>query len=269
MNYTEEILNSFNDINMNYMNYNMSVIHLNIRSLRKNFLPFLTNISKIINKIQLIVLTETNICDDENQYYFIDGFNAIFRNRESRGGGIAVYIRKDTQFEEKTIEMESTEAMQITITTTNNKKTTVIPIYRPPNKNIRTFLIELEKLISAIDRQYNIIFLGDINIDLMKQTITTTNYMNILLSYGLHNMINKITREDNKSSTCIDHIFCRWDKNLLHAHAAVIKIDLSDHFAILGCVNENEFNSNKKRNTETAKTSLNNYKVSNDIKNID
>lgn len=122
MNYTEEILNSFNDINMNYMNYNMSVIHLNIRSLRKNFLPFLINISKIINKIQLIVLTETNICDDENQYYFIDGFNAIFRNRESRGGGIAVYIRKDTQFEEKTIEMESTEAMQITITTTNNKK---------------------------------------------------------------------------------------------------------------------------------------------------
>lgn len=81
MNCTKEIINNFNEINENYLDYPLTFIHMNIRSLRKNFLTFLVQIKKIINKIHLLILTETNITNNENQYYHIDGFNAIFLNR--------------------------------------------------------------------------------------------------------------------------------------------------------------------------------------------
>lgn len=76
-------------------NIKLSIISLNIRSLRKNFDSLLASLSSIINFIDVIILTETNITEDENTYYRIEGYNAEYYNRKGRrGGGIAVYIKK-------------------------------------------------------------------------------------------------------------------------------------------------------------------------------
>lgn len=110
MNYSFKTINNFDEIDECHMNYHTSLIHMNIRSPRKNFITFLTQINNILNKIHLIILTETNITDDENQFYSIHGYNAIFINRESRGGGIAIYTKENISFETHTTNAISYES---------------------------------------------------------------------------------------------------------------------------------------------------------------
>lgn len=68
---SNQTINNFDEIDKNLISYPTSLIHMNIRSLRKNFIPFLTHIKNITNKIHLIILTETNITDEENNLYVL------------------------------------------------------------------------------------------------------------------------------------------------------------------------------------------------------
>lgn len=133
MNLAKNQFNNFSELHFNKMNSQLSFIHLNIRSLRKNFLTLISQINNFINKIHLLILTETNITDDENNFYLLPGFNSIFLNRAGRGGGIAVYIKENINFNMTNIQSESYETLRIDIAK-NNKTTTIIPIYRPPTK---------------------------------------------------------------------------------------------------------------------------------------
>lgn len=152
MNSNKKHINNFNELNIKKVNCDLSFIHLNIRSLRKNFTTFISQINNIINKIHLIILTETNIVDDENNFYSLHGFNSTFLNREGRGGGIAVYVKENINFKTTNINTDSYETLRIDINK-NNKTTTVIPIYRPPHQNINTFTNELDLSISNINRK--------------------------------------------------------------------------------------------------------------------
>lgn len=85
---SNEVFNNFNEIRLKNKNHRISFIHMNIRSLRKNFVPLLSHINNALNYIQLMILTETNINEDETQFFNIQGFNSIFLNRNGRGGGL-------------------------------------------------------------------------------------------------------------------------------------------------------------------------------------
>lgn len=79
-------INNFNQINRTFLSYPLSLIFMNIRSLRSHFSVFLASIHHIINEIKVIILAETNISDDENGLYRINDFNAIFLNRKDNEG---------------------------------------------------------------------------------------------------------------------------------------------------------------------------------------
>lgn len=113
MNSTNKILNSFNELEEHLNTKNISLICMNIRSIRKNFTEFLTRTNNIINKITAIILTETNICDDENKFYAINGYNSIFLNRINRGGGIAVYIKDTVSFKTINTNTQFMESLQV------------------------------------------------------------------------------------------------------------------------------------------------------------
>lgn len=224
--------------------------------------------NKILNKIQLIILTETNISDDENELYSIQGYNAIFLNREGRGGGIAVYVNENISFEKIIINTTSFETIPIDITTRNNNVITVFPIYRPPSHNIKTFTEELDQCINNANKKREIILVGDTNIDILKNNGVTTKYLDMLSSNGLQCMVTATTREDvkNNTNTCIDHMFIRSNKT--NAHSAVITSTISDHFALFGCLEEG---SKKIKNTNASQGSdfimkINNTKVNNIIR---
>lgn len=237
MSFTKTKVNNFNELNINKLNSQLSFIHLNIRSLRKNFTTFISQINSIISKTHLIFLTETNITDEENNLYNMRGFNSIFLNREGRGGGVAVYIKESINFKTTYINTDSYETLRIDIIK-NNKTTTIIPIYRPPSQNVNTFTNELDQALSKINKKNETIIIGDMNIDIKRTNITTTKYLDMLSSYGLQCMVTETTREDekNKTNTCIDHLFVRCRRT--QAHAVVVTTTISDHYSVFGYVEE-------------------------------
>ena len=71
-------LDSFNQIDQRLLSYPVSIAYMNIRSLRTGFTSLLTTINNIINKLTILILIETNITNNENDLYSINGFNSIF-----------------------------------------------------------------------------------------------------------------------------------------------------------------------------------------------
>lgn len=170
---TFEISENFNQITPKLISYPLSLIFLNIRSLRTNFNSFLATIHGVLDKIKIIVLVETNIKDEEIPFYGINGFNTTFINRENRGGGgIAVYIKENIKHTNVSVNSISFETIQINIET--KETVTLFAIYRPPSLNVSTFIHELDELLKTIKKQQNAIMVGDINIDLLKENLLTT-----------------------------------------------------------------------------------------------
>lgn len=95
------------------LNTHLNLIYLNIRSLRKNFSQFLATINKIANKINIVVLVETNVRDNKNNFCKITGFKSLTTNREGRRGGIAIYIKENINY---SLITTAAETMQIGIT---------------------------------------------------------------------------------------------------------------------------------------------------------
>ena len=79
-----------NNIN-NYIDSNTSksinIIHINIRSARKNLDEFLINLERTRTKFQIIILTETwlNCQEDFNE---IPGYKSFHSFRPKKGGGV-------------------------------------------------------------------------------------------------------------------------------------------------------------------------------------
>lgn len=189
MNNKQQTFNNLSEINRQYTSYPASFFYMNIRSLRLNFASFLVNINQIIHKIKFIILVEKNISDNEITLYNIHGFNAVFFNREGRGGGIVVYIRENIKYSHISVTTNSFELIQVDIKV-KTETLSLFAIYRPPNHSPIEFIKELEELLSKINKKKEIMIIGDINIDIHKQSNTTT-YLDMLLSYGMQCMINE------------------------------------------------------------------------------
>lgn len=250
MNKPTEILNNFNEIDKYFPSNSITLIHMNIRSLRKNFIPLIAQIKHIMQKTHLLILTETNISDDESRFYGIEGFSATFINRQGRGGGIAVYVNENINYNCIPLNTNSCEAVKIEVTI-NQKTVTIIPVYRPPNQNINMFLSELEQEISTNSKTQNLVVVGDMNINIQKPNVsTTTRYLNMLSSYGLQCMVAETTRENtnNNTSSCIDHLFIRCKQSKSQAQAAIITTTISDHYTIIGCIGEEQKRNNVNSN---------------------
>lgn len=261
-----ETIENFNQINRTFLSYPLPIIFLNIRSMRTNFNSFLTTINNIIENIKIIILVETNINEEETSFYEIHGFESNFINRPNRsGGGIAIYVRNNLTYTNISTTFSSFESLCIKINTLEN--ITIVAVYRPPSLNVYDFIRELDDILQTIKRQKTVILLGDINIDLLKQTSVTNSYLDVLANNGMKCLFKECTREDLNlnSYTCIDHIFARCKYLNTNIHTTIIKTKISDHFSILCCIGENT-NTNTLQNTSTQQTILCNNKVNHQIR---
>ena len=81
----------------------------------------------------------------------------------------------------------------------------------------------------------NYIWVGDININLLDtKSEVTSDYITLLHRYGFFSTVNKVTRQQGNSATCIDHYFVKCKSDLFNKIKSVILTrDISDHFPIL------------------------------------
>ena len=153
----------------------INILHQNIRGLLSSF----ANICKLINThryIDILTLSETHICDEENidKLYEIPGYKFINRHRtDSRGGGVAIYVKDSINFE-RCFDLEGShlEIIVIEIFIKANKTKNIISnCYRPPEtdyfpKNFNELFNESLSLINATQKE--VILLGDMNVNYLK-----------------------------------------------------------------------------------------------------
>jgi len=194
----------------------LSVFHLNIRSLNKNHSGLIQLLQLYSIDFDVLVLSEiwnynlefyVNIFKNYNFYYCVPVTGNI--------GGIGMFVKKSFACNELTdLNLLSTsdcpvESLWLELDN-GSSKYILGGIYRHPGHNINTFCSNLETSLESV-RKSNIpcVLAGDFNIDLSKYNLNreTSDYLNTTLLHNFMPMIVLPTRITRNSSTLIDHIY--------------------------------------------------------------
>lgn len=213
----------------------LDLIHINIRSIHKNWDLLELYLEPYKNALDVIILTEVNVDDLNVKLYQINDFEqfAVCRH-DRRGGGVIIYVRNNWLGERQSITINEAEVLLLSIESAH-ASFIICAIYRPPDKNIGTFLGELQHLLTTLEKRDNIILVGDLNIDTYSTTKKyVSDYLTLISSYGLENNITGFTREEflgNKLTTsCIDHILTRVSS--MQPVTSIVKEKVADHYFI-------------------------------------
>ena len=226
-------------------NTNLSMLHLNIRSVPDHFLGLISFLDNLTIELKIIALSETWI-----KPYHID-YNMPHYSLEQdyrpkkRGGGVCLYIHKSLQYQlRKDLKIgndsESVNSLFIEIDklTIGTKYNVIIGcIYRPPWVKLADFNELLRSTLQTFHTNNKYVFLfGDFNVDLslnIETSVTTEDFKNLFFIHHFIPLINKPTREVNNSKTIIDNIFCNVPLPFNMCDVGILCPYISDHHAIL------------------------------------
>lgn len=214
-----------------------TLLHVNIRSIRKHWCEFQLAIDSVRFIADVFVLTEINIHDEDVGQFSLPGFNSTFYTRDKkRGGGIAVFLKDDLLFSEVKFSFRSCESVSLHILT-SVYNIYLLAFYRPPSGNVSEFLCDLRDCLQTLPNNASLCLVGDFNIDLLKPSrALVCEYLTLLADHGIEPVILAPTREELLGNrlviSSIDHINLR--SSTLTTKAAVISYKLSDHYFI-GC----------------------------------
>ena len=209
----------------------------NVRSIPKNLDLFLDSLK---TNFDILCTCETRLNDNLASVYKIDDTYESFHGCRSRnpryGGGVSLFIKSiylPTHVPELSVYLPYMEAVAAEFINASGRKSLVISIYRPPKSSISDFISKMEELLLVLqDRQYAEAHIaGDLNIDLLRDTIpSTSRFVNLMNSFNFYCMINRPTRITPTSATLIDHI---WSTNAEHIlRSYIITDDITDHYTV-------------------------------------
>lgn len=216
----------------------LTILHVNIRSMIKNFshLEYIVTSSSCL--VQVVVVTEANIRDSCASLFELDDYemHTELRNHK-KGGGVIVYVHNSVKFNRQNQCAISFECIIGEVITKSGFPTYLCAVYRPPDLNKYLFCSELTTIINRSSLRNNYILIGDMNIDLKLNNNIQSQYLNSLFELGFECGINQYTRMEKKGNiickSCIDHIFIRSvDHRIKNSivKTAVINNAIADHF---------------------------------------
>lgn len=225
------------------------VVHQNIRSIARNFDEFIVLLSQFREEIDCIVLSETRYISNISNFQ-IEGYNLLYNEGcYNVCDGVTIYIKNNINYTVKLVNLAETTALEVNIVYDNDTYQ-LIAIYKSPQINIADFNDSLKSYIKHIKKTDYSLIIGDVNIDILSENINSYEYLDILSENGFISQINKYTREQNESKSCLDHIFLKSKSGVSHGDvAAIIKTNITDHYTTIlnigtekvkECINENK-----------------------------
>ena len=216
-----------------------SILHLNVRSIKKNFENFKLFFSTLGYSFSVICFSETWLDDtDSNSLYELPNYISKHQIRDDRkGGGVSFYIHNSLSFRvlpNLCINSTDIEFLSIEISLNDQRNTLASVLYRPPSGKIEPFENFLSKLLSSVQNSNkNLHIAGDFNLNLLDHDSNKKvhDFFNIIYRNSMIPTINKPTRVTRTTATAIDHILtnCFIDRIF---KTAIFKSDISDHFPI-------------------------------------
>lgn len=223
------------DFNANYSALlgNFKIFHVNIRSIAENLDELLVYLRQFACQFEVIVLTESfkidNLC-----LYSLEGYTVLYNEGNvNRNDGVVVYVKNGITFEHRIVCLTEIKILQV-IMKVNNRKILISAVYRPNPTCPYVFNADLHKYLASLTKDIDYsVFIGDINIDILGNEIYEQDYLNILYQDGFISQVNKYTRVDGNSRSCIDHIFVKKKRQVGTSLTPVIFRNLiTDHYPI-------------------------------------
>jgi hypothetical protein len=219
---------------------NPSIGYLNINSLRGDKFQQLENICKT-SKIDILCIDESKLSPEiPTSRIHIDGYkypplrrDRIQKTPNSFGGGKVVYIREGfignrlPEYETKTSE---TICIELALW---NKKWFIMFGYRPESINRDIFFDEINITLSkAINKYDNILFIGDLNIDLSIPNHDKKHFLEDLCDvFDLTNMVKDKTCFMSAEGSSIDVMLTNKPRSFYKT--TTIETGLSDHHKLI------------------------------------
>ena len=230
LNYIHNLHNSeiFKQLKFNYVtedqfnsrlgsnkNVELSLFHVNIRSLNSKHLQLCQFIELIILDFDVIVLSEvwsTNINFYSN---ILPGYTFYYDLPvDSTVGGVGIFVKADLVQHEvpqyKLPNSSTNRVENIWLEIVKDKHYIIGGIYRHPNQNISIFRDSFDPVLNRLSSQkYPCLIAGDINIDLTKCNVNnqTAEYVDMLLLNNFVPTVVMPTRITSHSATLIDHMY--------------------------------------------------------------
>lgn len=235
----------------------LRILTVNIRSVNANLDSFLVFVSSLDTCVDVIVLTECWI--NENSIIpTISNYNSFSTTRSyNQNDGVIAYTRDYLNVE---VSEPDTVLDGNCLVLRVNSDYSIICSYRPYCfSNPANYIASLNGLLKNIHSK-NIVFTGDINIDIMPESIKgqAAEYVNLMAAFGLAQGVDRPTHQ----RTCLDHFMV---KSQNKAHTIVFN-EFTDHSPIMLLINSTlkkskTINYNKIHiNTEEIAKSLQNHK---------
>ena len=228
---------------------NVNIIHVNIRSMRKNVDEFIAFLETLRLKFQIICFSETWLSERrtiENIFPDYRSFHSMRPESAPPGGGVAIYVHKKyISSEILVINSESSECVMARVS--NGDSSIIIgSCYSPPSADSSSFIRDISDSILNLGSEIPLAICGDFNINLLEINTDpiVSEFMDAMFSNGLINTIDKPTRITEYSASLIDNIFI---SNSLLYNSGIFAVDLTDHFPVFTVI-KNIF-----RRTESSK----------------
>jgi len=167
-------INSFNSIMSNRKPDDICILHINIRSLRKNIDKLSNMLSTMQKPPHIVAVSEAKINKSDGLSFptTITGYNFLHSDSEKRSGGVGIYIDSSISYQIKTdIPNVLNDSESLWIEINLHKKPCIIGvIYWHPGYDISAFTENIREILHNIsDKKLPFIICGDININLTQQ----------------------------------------------------------------------------------------------------
>lgn len=216
-----------------------SCLHVNARSLVKNLPSLINLIDRCSMRFSFITVVETWIQNDDSHLCIIPGYQLFHCSRkESRGGGVAIYVADSEDFSLVGNCTFSIEGICDIITIkcnvpqlNKNVPTFISCVYRKPTSDYEAFMNRLSTVINNVENN-PCLLAGDYNYDIIKYNTNeqANNFLNHLCSHSFNPLMLRPTRLTSTSHTLIDNIFINYRSP--HMRSGILIDDFSDHLPI-------------------------------------
>lgn len=196
-------------------NVDLSLLHLNARSINQNFDDKVTDfLNTIESNFSIIGISETWIKNSNNDIH-INGYDFINNYREDRiGGGVGIFINNDLEYKHRQdldyFDSNILETIFIEIIRPNQNNIIIGIVYRSPGGNLTDATNKFHEMLTKISREHKPCYLlGDYNIDLLKYQHHnfTNDFIDTMFSHLFLPLITHPTRVTSHTASLIDNIF--------------------------------------------------------------
>jgi hypothetical protein len=208
-----------------------SIFQFNISSIIAHFNDLKILLGSVESFFDIIVLCETWLLNDYqfklNGYIIINSLGNF-----NKSDGFTVLIRQSIKLLQIKKQILLNCYLIQFIFQIDKLVFSLICIYRSPNDNLELFLKGLDLILPQINIRYKGIICGDININIVRNSNTRNEYLNIIARYGFLSCINNFTRVSNHSKTCVNYIFIKnIDSNTVISN--ILRCGITDYYSTI------------------------------------